>query len=420
MLAVSSSSSLTPNTRRPILRRHFSPSSSSTSDELYRPRTITIEKPTNSSSYGFSIQTYGFASLNPLTNDESACSLVSSSSESTASRKSSGSASFCSTSANAPIQLLTYVDYVQDKSVAWEAGLRAGSVILAVNDQGVEQDDHGALVKRITETATAQLKLMIVQQNVNKQIVLCEQLQQLHKQLHEKEAEFEDLCRQEKNIHGDAPIRGNESGHRDIFISSRRSIVVVDTPSPSPRLQRAHSSERTPSFCHDKIPLDWRQSVTNFAHQQKLITTRTLPTIVNSTSSIASSKYTRARPSNPTHQHQRSMSLSSIALHYSRSSLCRQHSSLLKPQSIHQRRALSFEELVSKADLLKASRLSFNRPDDSVLASGCSLAMDLSRSFDLKKNQSSSSSTINTDDEQPNSKSDHRIRQLKWKLRINE
>ena len=205
--------------------------------------------------------------------------------------------------------------------------------------------------------------------------------------------------------------------------NARRSLVVVETPSPSPRLQRAQSPERTPSFCHDKIPLDWRQSVTNFAHQQKL-TTQTLPTIVNSTCSIASSKYSRTRQNHPTQQHQRSMSLSSIVLQYSRSSVCRHPSSLLKPQSIHQRRALSFEELVSKADLLKSRRLSFNRPDDSVLASGCSLAMDLSRSFDLKKYQSSSSSssssTINTDDGQPDSKSDERIPQLKWTLRINE
>lgn len=205
MLTISSSS-LTPASRRPVLlRRHPSPSS----NELYRPRTILIQKPANnSSSYGFSIQTYGFASLNPLSTDESASSLLSLSSESTESRQSSASNSLNSATHTPPIQLVTYVDHVQDKSSAWEAGLRAGSVILSVNDQSVEHDDHEALVKRITESSTPQLKLIVVQQNVNKQIALCEQLQKLHKQLHEKQEEFNELCKQEIFIQGDEAEKG--------------------------------------------------------------------------------------------------------------------------------------------------------------------------------------------------------------------
>jgi hypothetical protein len=205
MLTISSSS-LPPTIRRPvILRRRHSPSL-----DLYRPRTVVIEKPANTSSYGFSIQTYGFASLNPLSTDESACSLLSLSSASTASRKSSATNSFCSSSQVAPIQLVTYVDHVQDRSPAWEAGLRAGSVILSVNEQSVEHDDHETLVKRITLTSMPQLKLIIVQQNVNKQITLCEKLQQLHKQLHEKEEELEDLCKQETNTKGDISVKGKD------------------------------------------------------------------------------------------------------------------------------------------------------------------------------------------------------------------
>ncbi|CAF4865048.1 unnamed protein product, partial [Rotaria sp. Silwood1] len=201
MLTISSSS-LTPIIRGSIFRRRRS-----SSLDLYRPRTIIIEKPTPSASYGFSIQTYGFASLNSLSTDESACSLISSSSESTTSRKSLTSNSFSSSSQIAPIQLVTYVDYVQDKSPAWEAGLRSGSVILSVNDQTVENDDHEKLVQRITQTSTAQLKLVVIQQNINKQIALCEQLQQLQKQLHEKEEELEELCKQEMTGEEDVSVK---------------------------------------------------------------------------------------------------------------------------------------------------------------------------------------------------------------------
>jgi C-terminal processing protease CtpA/Prc len=202
MLTISSSS-ITQTIHRPILRRRYSQSS-----DLYRPRTIIIEKPTTSISYGFSIQTYGFASLNPLSTDESACSFLSLSSGSTTSRKSSTTNSFCSSSHIPPIQLVTYVDHVQDKSPAWEAGLRSGSVILSVNDQSVEHDDHETLVKRITQASITQLKLVIIQQNVNKQIALCEQLQQLHKQLHEKEEELKELSKQEMNNKNDLSIKG--------------------------------------------------------------------------------------------------------------------------------------------------------------------------------------------------------------------
>lgn len=199
MLTVSSSS-LPPTIRRPpILSRRYS-------SDLYCPRTVFIEKPATSTSYGFSIQTYGFAALNLLSTDESACSILSSSSESIPSRQSSTSNG--STSPNPPIQLVTYVDQVQDKTPAWEAGLRPGSVILSVNDQSVEHDDHETLVKRITQTSATQLKLIVVQQNINRQITLCEQLQQLYKQLHEKEEEFGDLCKQEKTSEENLSIQG--------------------------------------------------------------------------------------------------------------------------------------------------------------------------------------------------------------------
>ena len=214
MLTISSSS-LTPTPRRPVLlRRHPSPSAI----ELYRPRTILIQKPLNSSSYGFSIQTYGFASLHPLSTDESASSILSLSSESTPSRTSSVSNSLSSATHTPPIQLVTYVDQVQDKSSAWEAGLRAGSVILFVNGQSVEHDDHEALVKRITESLAPQLKLLVVQQNVNKQIALCEQLQKLHQQLNEKQEELEQLCKQEIIIPGDQSQKGKKITHQSILI----------------------------------------------------------------------------------------------------------------------------------------------------------------------------------------------------------
>ncbi|CAF1150229.1 unnamed protein product [Adineta steineri] len=399
MLTISSSS--TPAAlRRPVLRRRHSQSL-----DLYRPRTITIEKTTTSASYGFSIQTYGFASLNPLSTDDSACSLVSLSSGSTLSRKSSASNSFClSSSQIAPIQLVTYVDNVQEQSPAWDAGLRAGSVILSVNDETVEHDDHETLVRRITQASMTQLKLVIIQQNINKQIALCEQLQQLHKQLQEKEEELEELCKQEKNRNENIPVK--------------------ETESPSPRLQ--HISEDSPehssSFCHNKIPLDWRQSVTTFAHQQKL-TQRVLPPVLTASASVSSSKYLKNRKLNPTQNHGRSLSLSTLVLQYSKPSILRHHSSIKHQRKSNNRRALSHEEIFYPNN----NRLARRGEDDSILASGCSLAMDLSKSFDknnhhLSSSSSSSTSTVNSDDygNNPEDKLDNHIKQFKWKLKISK
>ena len=118
------------------------------------------------------------------------------------------------------------------------------------------------------------------------------------------------------------------------------------------------------------------------------------------------------------------MSLSTIVLHYSKSTLLRRHPPLLNAQKINHRRALSYDELVSANKINQ--NLSVPQPEESMVASGCSLAMDFSRSFDRKHSQSSSSSsTINSDEEEEEgekegSKMEKRIKQFKWKLRINK
>lgn len=203
MLTVSSSS-LTPVIRGPAFHRRRRSSSS----DLFRPRTIIVEKSSASTSYGFSIQTYGFASLNIFPTDESATSFASLSTETTTSRKSSTSISFGSSSQRPPIQLVTYIDHVQDRSPAWEAGLRSGSVILSINDKTVENDDHETLVQRIMQSSSLKLKLVVIQQNINKQIELCEKLQKLQRQLHEKEEELEELSRQEGMTEESKSIKG--------------------------------------------------------------------------------------------------------------------------------------------------------------------------------------------------------------------
>jgi hypothetical protein len=138
-----------------------------------------------------------------------------------------------------------------------------------------------------------------------------------------------------------------------------------------------------------------------------------LPPILNSSSSISSSRYIKNRHSNPRQNHQRSLSLSAIVLHCSRSSLFRHHPSLKHQHISNHRRALSYEELFSS---YKNTTPSNYRRDNSTIASGCSLAMDLSKSFE-QKNDHSSSSTTDTDEDE---KIDNRIKQFKWKLKISK
>ena len=403
MLTVSSSSILS-NLRR-FTQHHRQHSS-----DLYRPRTILIDKPSATSSYGFSIQTYGFASLNLLSTDESACSFLSLSTESTTSRKSSTSNSFSSSNPSAPIQLVTYVDQVQDKGPAWQAGLRPGSVILSVNDQTVEHDDHETLVKRITQSSATQLKLVVIQQNINKQIALAEKLQQLHRQLQEKQDEFDELCKQELICAAEEEEEGGGGGE-----DNDEGFKSDTLHSPSPRLNRLSTDlpERKSSFCHDKIPPDWRQSVANFAHQQTL-TTRTLLPILSSSSSLLSTKYIKNRSLNISSNRQRSLSLSTIVFHYSKANLSRLQTTI---RSNH-RRALSYD------DLMFSTKNQSSKHDESLLTSGCSLAMDLSRSFDRKNSQSSSTLDTDDDDDDDDEREqihlDSRIKQFKWKLRISK
>jgi hypothetical protein len=117
------------------------------------------------------------------------------------------------------------------------------------------------------------------------------------------------------------------------------------------------------------------------------------------------------------------MSLSTIVLNYSKSSLFRHHPPLLNQQTSNHRRALSYEELFSSNKIHQNNILN-PRQDESMIASGCSLAMDLSKSFDQKlslpssSSSSSSTTTINTDEDENIQK--NKIKQFKWKLRINK
>jgi len=114
------------------------------------------------------------------------------------------------------------------------------------------------------------------------------------------------------------------------------------------------------------------------------------------------------------------MSLSTIVLHYSKSTLLRHQTPLLNQQKSNHRRALSYEELFS-SNKNNYNNISNPQQDESMIASGCSLAMDVPKSFDQKSSSSSSSSsttTINTDEDENIQK--NKIKQFKWKLRINK
>ena len=109
--------------------------------------------------------------------------------------------------------------------------------------------------------------------------------------------------------------------------------------------------------------------------------THTLPSTLNSSSSISSSKYIKNRLINPSQSRQRSMSLSTIVLHYSKSSSLHHRRSSISQQTPSRRRAYSDERLFSSSDNDINNCFSNYQRDDSMVEFGCSLAMDISTGF---------------------------------------
>lgn len=147
-----------------------------------------------------------------------------------------------------------------------------------------------------------------------------------------------------------------------------------------------------------------------------------------------STKYVKNRYLNPPQRYQRSMSLSTIVSDCSKPPDRPEHhhhprQSLLKNVQVSKhRRAHSYEELFSSNK--NNVNVTNYVPDESMVESGCSLAMDLSRSLDRKISESlslttsssSSTATINTDETENTTKekTDNKHKQFKWKLRISK
>ncbi|CAF0750910.1 unnamed protein product [Didymodactylos carnosus] len=309
-------------------------------DELYSPRIILIEKTHVDQSFGFSIQTYGFATVQDLArlsllSIPSADEFTSTSSEKSSSVTTEGITSTPS------IHICTYVDSVQKDSLAWNSGLRAGTIIISVNDMSVENDHHESLVQRICHES--RLKLVVLQQNIHRQISLSEKLQLLQRQLKDKQEEYELLDQQEYQI-----VEGTTS-----------TTITPNTP--------AYNPDRYSSI----IPLRWRQSIVSFASQ----------TLQGQKRSLRFPKKHK--------RDQLSLSLSAFHLHCTNLSSPYRFSSRTKSAAHeHHRRSLSYEELsptikkeryscdpnLFKLNNSSSYESSLNSIDKNYSFSGCSLA----------------------------------------------
>ncbi|XP_037068667.1 general receptor for phosphoinositides 1-associated scaffold protein-like [Pollicipes pollicipes] len=131
-------------------------------EEDRRRRTILIEK--LQGSFGFTIQSYGIQYRR-----------------------------------DTEVEIITYIDHVEQGGPAAKAGMREGDVILCINGQDMEQYDHQALVGFIKQCPD-RLRMVVLFEDCVRKVSLHMRYIQLQRQLTDRMYALEQLCEQEKHF----------------------------------------------------------------------------------------------------------------------------------------------------------------------------------------------------------------------------
>jgi len=147
-------------------------------------------------------------------------------------------------------ELLTYVDYVELGSPAYQAGLRAGDVILSLDGVSVENFDHWSLVSYIRNTANSTLRMVVLFDDCCKKIELHARALKLEQVMTDKMQQLQILESREQKLFsletGSVSVTSNNSSVcKEQLSSDCGSPINTETPDASPLLIRRKSYDKT-------------------------------------------------------------------------------------------------------------------------------------------------------------------------------
>ncbi|KAF6019900.1 hypothetical protein EB796_021790 [Bugula neritina] len=128
-------------------------------------RTVKLERTKLSSSWGFTLQSYG------IYNTTTKC-----------------------------IENYTFVDYVEMKSPAFLSGMRRSDIIFAVDGQSTENLSHTELVDKVKACKNS-MRLVVINSNICQKVELHQRRQKLQALLRQKQSELKGLESRETALH---------------------------------------------------------------------------------------------------------------------------------------------------------------------------------------------------------------------------
>ncbi|XP_022806448.1 uncharacterized protein LOC111343523 isoform X2 [Stylophora pistillata] len=113
------------------------------------------------------------------------------------------------------VEHMTFILKVEEDGPAYMAGLRPGDIILEVDGENVEEEDHKAVVARIHQ-ASISVRLVVVFVDALRRMKLNTRLKLLQAQLADKEFLFQELCKREEQILQGKGISSSEMSLPDL------------------------------------------------------------------------------------------------------------------------------------------------------------------------------------------------------------